>query len=343
MKGDAAADAVFSSQAKQDEASWSTSPGGGWGKAVGNKESTAGSGVLLPGQLALGRPAPMDGLLGFPQQQLSDDEEEGGAGVLRASTVAGGRSDAGTPVVASVPEDTTFNENLEPEELLFVAPLATASSWRRRAILCGRTGMATLKFVWSTATATAVLVGALLATLIFFWALYPVCTSCVRPRRANSAAVTTAGESGRSTLYINQLQVSRGGAGQGNRTLLALRAGRTESSNIGGVDNGLESFLECKRNSCRKHENTAVCRARMRSLLALFTSIVCTHSSIIYPNLPLVNSTPHVKPSIFIHLPENVGLLSTIVGNRRETRNKSCQVQLTTNAGGCSSGTIRQF
>ena len=136
--------------------------------------------------------------------------------MLCAGAGAGGLSDAGTTVVASVPTDATFSEiNLEPGEglmMMFVVPLPTASSWRRRSILCGRTAMAALKFAGSTATVTVTLAGALLATLIFFWALYPVCTSCVRSRRTISPALTTAGgESGRSTLYINQLQVSQGG------------------------------------------------------------------------------------------------------------------------------------
>eukprot|EP00752_Nemacystus_decipiens_P003459 g3194.t1 len=216
MEGGAAAGAISSSHAKHDEASWPTRPGtgSGRGKAIGMETTTtAGRGVLSAGQLALGCPAPMDGLLGFPQQQLSEDEEEGGAGLLCASAVAAGaRNGAGTAaVVASVPKEPTFNENPEPvEELLTaVAPLPTASSsWSRRSVLCGRTTVAALKLVWSTGTATATLAGALLATLVFFWALYPVCTSCVRrPRNANSAALTTAGERGWSTLYINQLQV----------------------------------------------------------------------------------------------------------------------------------------
>lgn len=230
MEGDAAAVAATSSQVKQGEALRPTSLGSGSGKTTVGKENRS-SGVLLPGQLALGCPAPMDGLLVFPQQ-LWGDEEDGGGSLLCASAGTGGLSDAGVAAVASAPQDTTFNQQIRPEELLLVAPLPTASC-RRRWILCGRTVMATLKFVWSTATVTATLVAALLATLIFFWALSPVCTSCVRSsRRSNSAALATATaavESGWSTLHINQLQVSPG-YGVGPRSLLTLRARRTHQT-----------------------------------------------------------------------------------------------------------------
>eukprot|EP00903_Cladosiphon_okamuranus_P019957 g18340.t2 len=146
------------------------------------------------------------------QQQRSKDEEEGGEALLHAYTGAGRQCDTGKAAVAGGPEGSTFNEEQPEEELLFIAPVPTASSTRgRRSILLrGRAAVATLKVVWSTATATAALVGALLATLVFFWALYPVCTSCVRSRRSKSAALVgaaAAAESGRSTLYINQLQV----------------------------------------------------------------------------------------------------------------------------------------
>lgn len=242
MEGDTASGAATPYQVKQDEASRPTTPGGGLRKTGGT--AIGYSGGLLPGQLALGCLAPVDGLLGFPQQQRSEDEEEGGGALLRACTGARGRSDAGTAVVASLPERSTFNEELQPEELLLVAPLPTASSWRRRSILCGRMAVTTLKFVWSTATATATLVGALLATLVFFWALYPVCTSCVRSRRSSSADSVTAAaaESGQSTLYINQLQVSGGGGEE--QDLLTLRASRSKAKQV--VRTRAESFVACR-------------------------------------------------------------------------------------------------
>lgn len=216
MEDDAAAGAVSPSQAIQGEVTGPTSAGSGRGKTVRKVKESGSSGVIL-GQLAL---APMDGHLVYPQQQqLSEDEEEGGGAFLCSSARSGERSDAGTAAVTSAPkDDTTFEQHLRPNDLFLVAPPSTASSsCSRRWILCGRTVMAMLKFVWSTATVTMTLIAALLATLVFFWALSPVCTTCVRSsKRSNSAAaaiIESGMESGRSSLYINQLQVSHGCVG----------------------------------------------------------------------------------------------------------------------------------
>lgn len=72
---------------------------------------------------------------------------------------------------------------------------------------------AALRFAKSTASFALTLLGAAMAILIMFWALFPVCTSCLRTHAVLPPRGRTAGgveETGWSTLYINQLQVSEG-------------------------------------------------------------------------------------------------------------------------------------
>lgn len=81
---------------------------------------------------------------------------------------------------------------------------------------CCRGVFAVLKFGFSTVTAAVTLLLMGMAALVTFWALFPVCTRCRHHHhyRAQERSVgATAGseslkETGRSTLYINELQVS---------------------------------------------------------------------------------------------------------------------------------------
>ncbi|CAN0249689.1 unnamed protein product [Ectocarpus sp. 4 AP-2014] len=140
-------------------------------------------------------PSSLDGSLVSPQHELWRDEEEGSDYLLRACSSTAGRSDnSGTE---SAGTGCRF------------PPLFIFSSWRTRwPAVCGRRLMAALKFVWSTAVVTVTSFLALLAVAIFFWALSPVCTSCVRSSgQLSSSVVPAAEEQGTSILYINQLQV----------------------------------------------------------------------------------------------------------------------------------------
>ncbi|CAM9998141.1 unnamed protein product [Ectocarpus sp. 12 AP-2014] len=140
-------------------------------------------------------PGSLDGSLVSPQHELWRDEEEGSDCLLRACSSTAGRSDnSGTTSAGS---GYRF------------PPLVAFSSWRtRRPAVCGRRLMAALNFAWSTAVVTVTSFLALLAVVIFFWALSPVRTSCVRSSgQLSSSVVPAADEQGTSTLYINQLQV----------------------------------------------------------------------------------------------------------------------------------------
>lgn len=223
------------------------SGGGGEKKtAVAYTGVTRTSGALLPRQVALPPsryPAPPtttaamtsthQGLLLLPQQQQQQtkqhglsarDEETGGARLLSSSAGAAGRrsDDPRTAMVANF-QNNIINQQQQAltaapsagDDLLSVATPPGGYSCRRLRGVCGRALVASLNFVWSTATVTVTLVAALLAILITFWALSPVCTTCVRSSRrvrssSNTGAAATADESGWSTLYINQLQVSQG-------------------------------------------------------------------------------------------------------------------------------------
>lgn len=90
--------------------------------------------------------------------------------------------------------------------------LQVDSSTYRERWVCGRV-RAALRFAKSTASFALTLLGAAMAILITFWALFPVCTSCLRthavlPTQGGTPA--RLGETGWSTLYINQLQVREG-------------------------------------------------------------------------------------------------------------------------------------
>lgn len=77
------------------------------------------------------------------------------------------------------------------------------------------------RFGISTACAALTLLFASLAVLITFWALFPVCTQCRHHRLGTAASISAsdrlAGETGWSTLYINELQVRRSPACRGVR------------------------------------------------------------------------------------------------------------------------------
>lgn len=77
---------------------------------------------------------------------------------------------------------------------------------------CGAV-LTVLRFAVSTVLATIWTVLGLVALLYWFWALFPVCTTCQRVRSVSVPAAAAGGggsstEAGRSTLYVNQLQVS---------------------------------------------------------------------------------------------------------------------------------------
>ncbi|CAM9955126.1 unnamed protein product [Ectocarpus sp. 6 AP-2014] len=140
-------------------------------------------------------PSSTDDSLVSPQHELSRDEEEGNHCMLRVCSSTAGRSD---------------NSGTESAGAGYrFPPLFAFSSWRTRwPAVCGRRLLAALKFAWSTAMVTVASFLALLAVTIFFWALSPVCTSCVRSSgQLPSSVVPAADEQGTSTLYINQLQV----------------------------------------------------------------------------------------------------------------------------------------
>lgn len=91
--------------------------------------------------------------------------------------------------------------------------LQVDSSTYRGRWVCGRV-RAVLRFAKSTASFALTLLGAAMAILIMFWALFPVCTSCLRTHAVlptQGGTTTSGGETGWSTLYINQLQVREGG------------------------------------------------------------------------------------------------------------------------------------
>ncbi|CAM9359301.1 unnamed protein product [Ectocarpus fasciculatus] len=160
------------------------------------RRQVAPTGSPRPAATALA-PSSLDGSPVFPRHELSRDEEEGNECLFRACSSTAERSEnsgAGSTGGARV-------DHFPP---LFL------SLWRTRwTAICGRRVMVALKFVWSTAMVTVTSFFALLAVAIFFWALSPVCTSCVRSsgQPTTLSVVPTADEQGTSTLYINQLQV----------------------------------------------------------------------------------------------------------------------------------------
>ncbi|CAB1118253.1 unnamed protein product [Ectocarpus sp. CCAP 1310/34] len=140
-------------------------------------------------------PSGLDDSLVSPQHELWRDEEEWSDCLLRACSTTAGRSD--TSSTGSAGAGYRF------------PPIVAFSSWRTRWLaVCGRRLMAALNFAWSAAVVTVTSFLALLAVAIFFWALSPVRTSCVRSSgQLSSSVVPAADEQGTSTLYINQLQV----------------------------------------------------------------------------------------------------------------------------------------
>ena len=162
----------------------------------------------------------MDGFHVVPQQEeqekLSVDEEEG-SGRSLAFSAAPGR-DAGTAALVDVQSEVSLLNDRQHHQLpsgvvvdeeLLIPPSVTRC--RKRSVACGRRTLAALRFVFSTAKITVALFAAFLAILVTFWALTPLCTSCVRSRDGPTSRVgPAADESGWSTLRINQLQVSGG-------------------------------------------------------------------------------------------------------------------------------------
>lgn len=155
--------------------------------------------------------APLAGLLSFPQQDRGlswEGEEEEGFSLSSSAR----RSELSPAAAESVQKYTALDGDRHHEsadELLPLSDPFTIVSCRRWWGFCEERAMSALRFVWTTMTVTITLIAAFLAILTTFWALSPICTSCVRSsRRSNSGnAVTTADERGWSTLRINQLQV----------------------------------------------------------------------------------------------------------------------------------------
>ncbi|CAM9318805.1 unnamed protein product [Scytosiphon promiscuus] len=195
-----------------------SSTGRGGGKTAArtglNRDQTKTSGALSTVQLApCARVTPRAGLLACPQQdrEFSWEEEEGEGSYLGASARQSGSS---TVAAGGVQKYTALARESDhapssAEELVPLSDPSATVSCRRWWRICGERTASALRFVWTTMTVTITLIAAFLAILTTFWALSPVCTSCVRSsRRPNSEhAVMTLGETGWSTLRINQLQV----------------------------------------------------------------------------------------------------------------------------------------